>query len=333
MPRIAPPEPHAVRLSPTCGRRLPPLDALHAFEAAARHLSFTRAAEEIRVTQAAVSHRVRELELRLDARLFRRLTRRVELTEQGEVLARAVRRGLDHIAHGMAAIGRDPQAVLPLRVSVLPSFAQRWLVPRLPRFRARHPEVEVRVVGEARLADLRADAADLAIRFGRGSYPGLHATFLMGDAVLPVCSPGFLRGTPRADRLEQVLQQPLLHDSECVDHASGEDWSSWLAHAGRPDLRCDAGARFSNATLTLGAAAAGLGIALGRRSLLEADLAAARLVPAWPEAAPTAFSYWLLALPERLGCRGFMPFQSWLRDEAIGFSSGQLLKRQNEVFS
>jgi LysR family glycine cleavage system transcriptional activator len=326
-------EEHETRLTPAVKRRrLPPLDALRAFEAAARHLSFTRAAEEIQVTQAAVSHRVRELEARLEARLFHRLTRRVELTESGEVLAQAVRRGLDHIARGIAALDTGPGAAQPLRLTTLPSFAQRWLVPRLPRFRVRHPEIEVRVLADARLADLHAGAADLAVRFGRGIYPGLNAQCLMRDAVLPVCSPGLTRGAA-AFTPEQIVRHPLLHDAATADYASGEDWASWLAYVGRPELDCDRGSRFGNATLTLAAAAAGLGIALGRRSLLEADLAAGRLVPARPEAAPTAFSYWLVCLPERHGAPRMAAFAHWLKDEAATFSTARPQICQDDILS
>lgn len=304
------------------GRRLPPLDALRAFEAAARHRSFTRAADEIGVTQAAVSHRVRELELLLDARLFHRLTRRVELTDRGEFLAAAVQRGLDRIAEGLANLQPDADLAGPLRISILPSFAQRWLMPRLARFRALHPEIEVRVMADDGLSDLRAGAADLAIRFGRGVYPGLDSTFLMGDAVLPVCSPGFRQRLGPDSSLEALLRQPLLHDSACAGYASGEDWPDWLAAVGRPELRCDTGQRFSDAVLTLGAAAAGLGLALGRRSLLGEDLATGRLVSVWPAAAaPTAFSYWLVCLPEWKHSRRLAAFRDWVLAESRAFAA------------
>ena len=125
----------------------------------------------------------------------------------------------------------------------------------------------------------------------------------------------------RPDRLDAVMQYPLLHDSECAAHVSGEDWSHWLAYVGRPDLRCDIGQHFSNAVLTLGAAAAGLGVALGRRSLIEDDLASGRLVPAWPVAAPTIFAYWLVCLPERLDTSHLAAFRGWLLDEVQAYTA------------
>lgn len=299
-------------------RRLPPLDALRAFEAAARHLSFTRAADEICVTQGAISHRIRALEAELGLALFRRLTRRLELTEAGEVLARAVRRGLDEFAGGLAALERGTVPDGPLRVSVLPSFAARWLVPRLGRFHDRHPGIETRIAAESRLADLRAGGADLAIRFGRGRYPGLEVEFLMGDAVRPVCSPSLLREHGPLD-CDAIGRFPLLHDSTAETDGSGADWASWCAHAGRPDLPCQPGQRLSNAMLALEAAAAGLGLALGRESLVEEDLASGRLTAPLAVSAPTTFSYWLVCLPDARGAPRTVAFRAWLLDEVQRF--------------
>jgi LysR family glycine cleavage system transcriptional activator len=300
-------------------RRLPPLDALRAFEAAARHLSFTRAADEIHVTQGAVSHRVRALEAELGVPLFRRLTRRLELTEAGEALALAVRRGLDEIAGALGALDRGGAPDGPLRVSVLPSFAARWLVPRLARFRARHPGIETRIAAESALADLHGGGADVAIRYGRGRYPGLDAEFLMGDAVLPACSPALLREFGPLDGAEAAARFPLLHDSTAETDGSGADWCNWFAHAGRPDLPCHAGQRLSNAVLALEAAAAGLGLALGRQSLVEEDLASGRLVAPLRLTAPTAFSYWLVSLPEGACAARVLAFRAWVLEEVQAF--------------
>lgn len=300
-------------------RRLPPLDALRAFEAAARHLSFTRAAEEIHVTQGAVSHRVRALEAELGVPLFRRLTRRLELTEAGETLALAVRRGLEEIAGALGALEQGGALEGPLRVSVLPSFASRWLVPRLAGFRARYPGIEARIAAESGFADLHGGAADVAVRYGRGRYPGLDAEFLMGDAVLPVCSPALLRESGPLDVPADVARFPLLHDSTAEADGSGADWASWCAHAGRPEIACRSGQRLSNAVLTLEAAAAGLGLALGRQSLIEEDLATGRLVAPLRLAVPTTFSYWLVALPEIVAAPRVMAFRAWLLDEVRAF--------------
>lgn len=302
-------------------RRLPPLNALRAFEAAARHLSFTRAADEIHLTQAAVSHRVRGLEAELGLKLFRRLTRRLELTREGEVLAAAVRRGLAEFARGVAALAtRDEAEGGALRVSILPSFAARWLVPRLPGFAARRPGVEIRVIAESGLADLHGGGVDLAVRFGRGRYPELEVEFLMGDSVLPVCSPALLRERGPLDAPGAVARFPLLHDSACETDGSGADWPSWCARVGTAGVPCRAGTRFSNAVLTLEAAAAGLGLALGRRSLIEEDLASGRLVAPLRLPAPTDFSYWLVGRPgaARRSAR-IVDFRAWLLGEVEAF--------------
>lgn len=294
-------------------KRLPSLDSLRAFEVAARHLSFTRAAGELNVTQSALSHRVQALEDELGVALFRRLPRRLELTVEGEALAAGVRRGLVEIRRSLAAIDRSA-AGGPLVVSVLPSFAQRWLVPRLARFRARQPEVEVAVMGDPGLADLRAGRADVAIRFGLGRYPGLHVVRLMEDSLFPVASPALV---PRPlDTPADLARMTLLHDLAAENDASGSDWRSWLQSVGAPEVPCDGGPRFNQAYLLLEAAASGLGVALGRRTLVEADLRSGRLVRVLPHEAPCAFSYYIVCLPEAADRPAVVAFRDWLFEEA-----------------
>src|SRR5215467_1074608 len=168
--------------------RLPSLDTLRVFSIAARHMSFTKAADELHLTQSAISHRVRALEEELGVTLFDRLTRRLELTRAGQVLAQRVDRAVADITRTIADL--DPgDNVRRLTVTVLPSVASRWLVPRLPRFHALHPDIELQLIADPRLLDLRAARIDIAIRFGRGTYPGYTVTELMPDRIFPVCSP------------------------------------------------------------------------------------------------------------------------------------------------
>lgn len=296
-------------------KRLPSLDSLRAYEAAARHLSFTKAAEELCVTQSALSHRVSDLEEELGLKLFRRLPRRLELSAEGETLAEGVRRGLAEIHRALAAIDQR-QGAGPLTVSVLPSFASRWLIPRLPSFRALHPDIEVRISADAAPADLRGGAADLALRFGRGSYPGLHVVRLMADAVVPVCSPRLLEGQAPIVRPQDILRLPLLHDVVAAADGSGADWPSWFQFAGVQDVACGDGLRFNQALLTLEAAANGLGVALARRSLISEDLASRRLVEMLPLAAPTSFAYFAVCLPEAATRPAVAAFLDWLLGEA-----------------
>lgn len=295
-------------------KRMPSLDSLRAFEAAARHLSFTKAAAELHVTPSALSHRVNAVEEELGVKLFHRLTRRLELTPEGETLAQGMRRGLDEITRALAALDRD-RASGPLVVSLLPSFATRWFVPRLSRFRARHPQIEVRVDAEPALVDLRAGDADLAIRFGRGEYPGLHVSKLMGDSVFPVCSPQLLAEVGAITQPEQITTFPLLHDAAAEKDGSGADWASWLRHVGTPDVPAREGTRLTHAILTIEAAINGLGLALARRTLVADDLAAGRLVRVLPHESPTLFSYYLVCLPESLDRWHVKALRDWVLDE------------------
>src|SRR5262245_33568391 len=177
-------------------RRLPPLNALRAFEAAARHLSVSAAAAELHVTPAAVSHQVKALEEWLDVPLFRRLNRQILLTEAGESCCKRRSGGVCRLAATVEKVrGRTGDA--PLTVSAAPSFAGKWLVPRLERFRSAHPDIEVRIDANPRLSDFERDNVDIGIRYGRGRYPGLRADLLMAENVYPLCSPKLMRGTRR----------------------------------------------------------------------------------------------------------------------------------------
>ena len=208
-----------------------------------------------------------------------------------------------------------------ITVTTLPSVALRWLLPRLSRFRERHDEIEVRVVADDRLLDLRAEGIDLALRFGRGPYPGYTVTPLMTDQVLPVCSPGFLGRYGAVETIDALLRLPLLHDSATEGDGSGSDWQSWLTHFGRPDASYDTGQRFSQAALAIEAAVLGLGIALARASLVADYLANRALVCPLNLAAPTAYAYFLLGLPETTERAKITLFRTWLQDEAAAMTA------------
>src|SRR3954447_11618619 len=172
------------------GRRLPPLNSLRAFEAAARHLSFTRAAEELNVTQAAVSHQVKALEERIGVKLFRRLTRGLLLTEDGHALLPDLREAFDRLAQAVDRIGRQGGQGT-LNISLLTTFALGWLVPRLPRFQAAHPSIDVRLTTTARLIDFAVEDVDVAIRYGTGGWPGLRCDKILDDVITPLCNARF----------------------------------------------------------------------------------------------------------------------------------------------
>jgi LysR family glycine cleavage system transcriptional activator len=291
------------------------LDGLRAFEVAARRLSFTEAAEELLVTQGAVSQRIKALERELGVLLFDRLARGLALTEEGERLAHSIRAGLEQIDRALAQVVRA-KAEGPLILSVLPSFATRWLVPRLYRFTRRCPEIHVQVLSELALADLRSSRVHAALRFGGGDYPGLSTTTIMGDAVVPVCSPGLLAAGEPVRAPADLARLPILRDSSTEGDGSGTDWASWLAFVGASGLRLPEGQRFDQADLVIGAAASGLGVALARISLIGADLAANRLVRLPFPAMPTPYSYHLVSTHVMGRNPKLVALREWLLAEA-----------------
>jgi LysR family glycine cleavage system transcriptional activator len=295
--------------------RLPSIDSLYVFAVAARHLSFTAAAAELHRTQSAVSHRVKALEAEIGTRLFERGARGLELTAPGRALARQVDQAISDISRTLAALSRvaEPSS---LRITLLPSVASRWLMPRLPRFFEQHPHIEVQVIADGRVLDLRAEQIDLAIRFGHGRYRGHVATFLMDDRVLPVCAPRLVAGRAAITTIDALLELPLLHDSGAEGDGSLSDWHSWLDQLGRPDAPHRAGQRFSHAGLAIEAAVLGLGVALARLSLVTDYLANGALICPLALSTATAFSYHLVALPQVAGLPEVVLFSDWLRTEA-----------------
>lgn len=273
-------------------------------------MSFTEAANELNLTQSAVSHRIRGLEEELGVSLFRRLTRRLEMTPRGQALAQRVDQAIRQIDRSVIELFHSDDTG-PLKVTMLPSVASHWLIPRLVHIRRRHPDVEVQVIADSRPLDLRAEGIDLAIRFGRKPHPGYAVTRLMGDCVFPVCTPELLERCRQINSIDALLALPLLHDS-----ATDNDWRSWLDHFGRPDVDCHAGQRFSDAGMMIEAAAVGLGVGLARASLVADQMASGALVCPLRLAAPTAFTYYLLGLPEAVDKPRIASFRELLVTEA-----------------
>ncbi|MDH3230845.1 MAG: transcriptional regulator GcvA [Alphaproteobacteria bacterium] len=296
--------------------RLPPMNTLRAFEAAARHLSFTQAAEEIHITQAAVSHQIRTLEDALGVRLFRRLNRAIRLTEEGQEFVSEVRKALSHLSTAVERLAA-PDAGGPLTVSVLPSFASKWLVPRLGRFREKHPEIDVRISPSIQLTDFRRDDVDLVVRYGKGQYEGLHSVRLMTEDIFPVCSPALLSGAKALRRPADLRHHTLLHDDGHVD------WAMWLLVAGVKDISRTQGPFFTDSGLVIQAATEGQGVALARGALAADDLAAGRLVKPFDIAIPTEYAYYVVCPKATSHHPKIAAFREWLLEEAGASDSTQ----------
>ena len=295
-------------------RPLPPLNALRAFESAGRHLSFTRAAAELNVTPAAVSQQVKALEAQLGVALFRRLTRALRLTEAGRAALPTLSLGFDKLAQGVEEMRARCESGL-LTISVSPSFGALWLVPRLERFRGRHPDIEIRIDGTDRRVDLARDEADVALRYGPGGYPGLRVDRLFGQVNTPVCSPALLDTEHPLRRPDDLRHHSLLH----IDWKDAEaSWRMWLLAAGLHDIDPTRGPRFSLESMAVQAALDGQGVALVGDMLVADELAAGRLLRPFDPglSTPLTFSYYLLSTKEAAALPKVAAFRDWLLEEA-----------------
>lgn len=294
--------------------QLPPLNALRAFEAAGRHLSLTRAAEELHVTPAAVSHQIKSLEDYLGVKLFRRLNRALLLTDAGQACLPGLRDGFERLAEAVEAT-RLQIARRALNVSVAPSFGAKWLVPRLDHFYADHPGTDVRIEASTRLVNPLREDIDLCIRYGRGDYPGLHVECLMADEVIPVCSPKLLNG-PKPLRTPADLRHHTLLHADLPFKDGYPDWRTWLAAAGETNLDVERGPRFTMASMAVQAAIAGQGVALAGRVLVEDDITGGRLVNPFEVRFPVRFAYYVVCPEAIVNQPRVAAFREWLKAEA-----------------
>ncbi len=287
--------------------RLPSLNGLRAFEAAARHLSFTQAAAELNVTQTAISHQIRRLEEELGIRLFIRKNRALALTPKARDYLPGVRAAFNDLRLATDRLLRkDDDHVLT--VSTLASLAAKWLLPRLTAFQEAHPGIDVRITTSTALVDFRGGDVDAAIRYGRGNWQGLRAEWLMADDFFPVCSPALLNGKRPLKSPEDLRDHVLLHTS-----TNSDDWRQWLTAAGLPsDISKPPGITFDLILMTVQAAIDGIGVAMGRTSYVQDDIAKGRLVVPFKIALPADAGFYLVspegvAEPPKLGA-----FRQWL---------------------
>ena len=285
-----------------------PLPALRAFEASARHLSFSRAADELFVTQAAVSHQIRRLEDFLGVRLFRRLNRAVMLTDEGQALFGPVHNAFNGVDAAVRQVrgGLDSKR---LTVSSLPSVASRWLVPRLGSFMEAYPDIDLRLAPNHDLTDFERDDVDVVVRYGRGRYPGLHVEWLFDEDLYPMCSPRLIGRFGNLDSPADLARYPLLHDDNRID------WTSWLRLVGADEVDPARGPVFNDSSMLIQAAVAGQGIALARSVLAEDDLEAGRLVRLFEQALPAELAYYLVYPPEHGQRPTVQAFRSWVLEQ------------------
>ncbi len=300
------------------GRRLPPLNALRAFEAAARHLSFTKAAGELNVTQAAISHQVKGLEDILGISLFRRFNRRLMLTDAGQTYQPALSEAFDRIESATRRMRLEEQTG-PLKVTVANSFAAKWLLPRLPAFRDREPDIDVMVAASDSLVDFTRDDFDMGIRFGLGRYPGLRVDLLFDDEVFPVCSPKLMEGPHPLLTPADLKHQTLLHDE--VGASEFPHWGNWLEKSGLRGIRHDRGHRYSHSSLVIQAAIGAQGVALTRASLVGLDLEAGRLVRPFGPAMKSNYACYVVSPLSTADKPKIAAFRDWLFDE-VGKTGG-----------
>src|SRR5580693_5037026 len=288
--------------------RLPSLNGLRAFEAAARHLSFTRAASELNVTQTAISHQIKRLEEELGLRLFVRQNRALVLTPEARDYLPGVRAAFNDLRLATDRLRRTDNDHV-LTVSTLASLAAKWLLPRLTAFQEAHPGIDVRITTSPGLVDFKSGDVDAAIRYGRGHWPGLRADWLMADQLFPVCSPAALIGNRPLRCPEDLKDYTLLHTSGGYD----DDWRLWLTAAGLPtNLSTHPGLTFDLIFMTVQAAIDGIGVAMGRTSYVEADIASGRLVVPFKITLPADAGFYLVSPQASADTPKLSAFRQWL---------------------
>jgi LysR family glycine cleavage system transcriptional activator len=308
---------------------IPGLGGLRGFEAAARHSSFTKAAAELGVTPAAVSHLVRELEDQLGVKLFARSSRVVCLTSAGEILHRAAAEAIQTVGRAVARL-RDVAGRQRLMVTTSPSFAAKWLVPRLDRFLLQHPETDVRIEVSQRLIDFAHEDVDIGIRFGNGRYPGLRADRLFEDTMFPVCSPKLLKGARPLRDPRDLRHQTLIHVEWNAQGETWPNWEMWLRAAGvHKEAGGARGIHFTQTDLAIQAAIDGQGVALGDSTLAADDLASGRLVRPFDLSVkgPPQFAYHLVCPEATAELPLVRAFREWILAETARMKNATSTKR------
>jgi len=290
-------------------RRLPPLNSMRAFEAAARHLSFTMAAAELNVTQAAVSHQIKALEERLGMPLFRRLNRALLLTDAGQTLYPATNNAFDILATAIDRLHRHDKTG-ELTITTMDSLAASWLVPRLGRFQKAHPDIDIRITMSDAMVDFARENVDMAIRYGLGDWPGVFVERLMAEEMFPVCAPSLLQSGPPLKTPADLKHHALLHDDMRID------WRMWLMAAGVTQVDATRGVSYQHSNLVVQAAEQGDGVALARSVLVSNSLAKGRLIKPFDLSLPVNYAYYVVCPHGNEQRPKIEKFRRWLAHEA-----------------
>ncbi len=298
------------------GRSLPNLNSIRAFEAVARHLSITRAAKELNVTQAAVSHQIKALEEQMGVMLFRRHNKGLLLTKEGQSMVEPMTNAFDIIADATNLIFNSEIQIL--KISMLSSFASGWLIPRLKSFYTAYPHIDIRILTTNKEFDLlKAGDVDLELRYGDGKWPHVESQKILSEEIFPVCSPKLLKGGPPLEHLNDLKQHILLHDHKDIG------WKEWLDDAGIKGIDYSRGPGFSTYHLTLQAATLGHGIALGRMPMVSEALKKGNLVRPFNISLPTSMGYYMVNSNSTTDKTKVRTFANWLKNEVNIFKQNE----------
>ena len=294
---------------------LPPLNSLRAFETAGRHLSFSKAAEELSVTPGAISQQIRTLEDFLDIKLFKRLSRAIVLTDAGQLLLPLLSESFSSITEAVELV-RKNQGNVPLTITSAPSFISKWLIPRLCKFQAIYPDIDVRIDASNRLVDFVREDIDVGIRFGTGEFPDLNSVYLFSFDLIPVCSPGLVNQKNGLSSPGDLRHYTLLHSNYADVDSSWPDWSMWLATAGVDDIDTSRGIIFNQSEMIMEAALEGQGVALVASVMAAGEIAAGRLIQPFETRLPVRLCYHMVTTEQKARSDKVTAFRNWVVAES-----------------
>ena len=295
--------------------RLPPLKSLQAFEAAGRHLSFTEAAQELNVTPGAISQQIRLLEEFLEIKLFKRMNRVIVLTDAGQLFLPTISAGFEQFSEAVSLLQRT-RSDGPLTITSAPSFVSKWLIPRLARFKALHPDIDVRIDTSHRLVDFKHEDIDVGIRFGNGVYPELDTVFLFSFDLIPVCSPELMSQGNGLKKISDLKNFTLLHSNYDELDSGLPDWAMWLKVVDAEDVDSNHGIYFNQSDLLFQAAMDGQGVALVASVMADPEIAAGNLIQPFTARLPVKMSYHLVTSPHKARIAKVAAFREWLLAES-----------------